>query len=162
MRVRRRHVVSLAALVAAAGAVVAIWNWTPLVPDRVGDLLSENLLREHGYRVQLDAVRRTWGGDLLFLQPRVQSLADTTSTVLRADALRVRIRRPWTALRGRVYFTSLRLERPRVDLPARRARPAPLPRSAAGDSLVWSSTHCRSSTPACATPTACCSPITRP
>ena len=73
MRIRRRTWVSLTAVGAAVIAIVAVVTYTPLVPSQVSRLLTDNLLREHGYRLELDAVRGGVTGRFLFLHPRIVS-----------------------------------------------------------------------------------------
>ena len=115
MRVRKRHWVTLVALSTAGAAIFVVLNHTPLVPDHVARLLTDNLLRT-GYRVELDAVRTNWRGEVRFVNPRVIAVADSNRVLLRADALQVRMRRPWSVLRGRVLLATMRLERPRVEI----------------------------------------------
>src|SRR5262245_16214227 len=116
MRVRRRQVVTLAALAAAAGAIGVVWNYTSVVPDQVSRRFTDNLLRERGYQLELDAVRTAVTGELLILHPRISTLEKTPRVVMRADAVRVRLGELRGLLDGRVSVVKLRVERPRFSL----------------------------------------------
>ena len=116
MRVRRRHVVTFSAFAVATAVVWFLWNQTSVVPNQVSRQLTENLLRQHGLRLELDGVAGTLAGTLALHHPRLVAADDSSRVVLQADALRVQVRRPLRILRGEVRIATLRLDRPRVNL----------------------------------------------
>jgi autotransporter translocation and assembly factor TamB len=102
------------ALIAAVGTIGVLWSRTSIVPDQVAKRFTENLLRERGYALDLDGVRGTWAGEMLFLHPRIRTLADSSRVVLRADAARLRLRDLRGLLQGRVGVAHLTFDRPRI------------------------------------------------
>jgi hypothetical protein len=117
MRLQRRHWVTATALAAAAAAIFVVWNHTGFAAREVSQRLTENLLRDHGYRFEVRAVRGTPLGDLHFIDARITTLETPPRTVLRADAVRVRFRSVRGMLRGRVAIGHVRLDRPRLEWP---------------------------------------------
>src|SRR5262249_5207161 len=122
MRLRKRHLVSLAAVTAALGTIVVVVSYSAFVPHQVSRRFTDNLLRERGYRLDLDAVRASAHGEILLVHPRISTLADSSRVVMRAEAVRVRVRelRGWFS--GRVTLGLLRIERPRFDWQPEMAR----------------------------------------
>lgn len=129
MRRRQRHfLVSAVAVLAATTTIYILWSRTSIVPDQVAKSLTENLLREHGYRLAMDALEGSPGGDLKFVHPRLFAVADTSRTTFSADEVLVRLGRPWDLFRGRVVLERLRLTNPVVilgDPPAEETAAAP-------------------------------------
>ena len=115
MRIRKHHVVPAVATLTAALAVVAVWTYTSVVPRQVSRRFTDNLLRERGLQLEVDAVRGAAHGEILVLHPRISTLGDSRRVVLRADAVRVRPRELRALFEGRVTLALLRVERPRIE-----------------------------------------------
>ena len=131
MRVQRRWWVSTVALGAAVASIVLVWNHTDFAAHEVGRRFTENLLFERGYRLDMAAVRGAPFGELVLYQPRIVAIAAPHDTLLRADAVRVRVRSWRRLLRGRVAIGRLRIERATLDWPATWPARRPLPAGAA-------------------------------
>ncbi len=115
MRIRKHQIVTLAALAAAAGTIVVLWNYTSIVSQQVSRRFTDNLLREHGYQLEMDAVRGSARGEILLLHPRISTVGDSSRVILRADAVRIGVRQLRALFEGRVTIATLRIERPRIE-----------------------------------------------
>ena len=116
MRVQRRHVATLSAFTAAAAVVWSLWSHTSIVPNQVSRQLTENLLRQHGLRLEMDGIDGTLAGTLALEHPRLVAIDDSSHVLLRAEVLQVQVRRPLRILRGEVLIATLRLDHPQLNL----------------------------------------------